>query len=63
MRLNAHLPRIPKPSKTGGKPLGKPKPQGAVTVFQRFFLIQSKFKNFEKIYKKIYDKKTTCFSE
>jgi hypothetical protein len=36
--------------------------QGAVTVFQRFFLIQSKLKKFEKFYKK-YMIKNYIFSE
>jgi hypothetical protein len=40
--------RIPKPPKTGGKPLGKPKPSGGGNGFPAIFLIQSKFKNFEK---------------
>jgi hypothetical protein len=44
--------RILKPPKTGGKPLGKPKPPGGGNGFPAVFLIQSKFKNFEKIYKK-----------
>jgi hypothetical protein len=55
-------PRITKPTVFGGKPLGKPKPPGGGNGFPAvFFWIQSKFKKFEKIYKKIYDKKLHAF--
>jgi hypothetical protein len=45
-------PWFTKPVKTGVKPVGLPKPLGAVSVNHRFFFkIRSKFKNFEKIHK------------
>jgi hypothetical protein len=41
-----------KPVNTGGKPVGLPKPLGAVSVNHRFFFkIRSKFKKFEKFIK------------
>jgi hypothetical protein len=58
-------PRIPKPPKTGGKALGKPKPPGGGNGFPVvffFFEFSPNLKNL-KNFIKMYDKKTTCFSE
>jgi hypothetical protein len=54
--------RIPKPPKTGGKPLGKPKPPGGGNGFPVvFFEFSPNFKNLKKIIKKYMIKKLHAF--
>jgi hypothetical protein len=56
------MSRIPQPPKTGGKPLGKPKPPGGGNGFPVvFFEFSPNLKNLKKNYKKIYDKKLHAF--